>query len=51
MSQFTAWESGEPENEYDDELLANAYPRWGYKWADLNRHNYYNCKPICQKLN
>ena len=51
VPEFTAWESGEPENEYNDELLANAYPRWGYKWADFKQHNFYKCKPICQKLN
>ena len=51
VPEFTAWESGEPENGYNNELLANAYPRWGYKWADFKQHNFYKCKPICQKLN
>ena len=48
--EFTAWDFSQPNNG-NFELLANAYKVSYYKWGDLNKQNYYYCKPICQKLN
>ena len=50
IPEFSAWGFSEPDNE-NSELLATVVEVYGYKWADFGDHNYWNCKPICQKLN
>ena len=55
IPEFTAWDTsqGQPSNAIGGDLLAIAYSRLGYKWADFNNDSIFKNnegKPICQKL-